>query len=355
MISRFSIRNFKRFASLDIDGMGPVTVIAGKNGVGKSTLLEAVFLLHDFSNPVGLFRHWGFRGYREKSVDIQSFLGAAFHLWDLQQPIVLGATQAEDEYRLEYRTIPDVGRRRIQLVTDPELGRQTQNTGAVPLLEISLQKNGGSLRSGRLSIGGGDASVSLGENGASPFPSAVYLSSGAGLSAKELAERFSTVDVEGDGARHVIEVLRIMHPQLKDIDLQWVGETAVLHADVGMGRKIPINLLGDGTFRLLSFLLSMSYARGGVVLVDEIDNGFHWSAMPHVWRALREAASRYDCQIIATTHSRECLVAARETFASLTQPEFHYIRLAAENGGVAAKPFTFDQFMAAIDEEWEIR
>ena len=43
MITRLSVRNFKRFASLDVD-LAPVTIINGLNGSGKTTLLQAITL-----------------------------------------------------------------------------------------------------------------------------------------------------------------------------------------------------------------------------------------------------------------------------------------------------------------------
>jgi AAA15 family ATPase/GTPase len=48
------------------------------------------------------------------------------------------------------------------------------------------------------------------------------------------------------------------------------------------------------------------------LLIDEIENGLHWSILPKVWRFLVETARVLDVQVFATTHSKDCIEALAE-------------------------------------------
>lgn len=45
MIESIKFENFCGFESLELSDMRPITLISGKNNVGKSSVLEGVFLL----------------------------------------------------------------------------------------------------------------------------------------------------------------------------------------------------------------------------------------------------------------------------------------------------------------------
>lgn len=82
------------------------------------------------------------------------------------------------------------------------------------------------------------------------------------------------------------------------------------------GQRVPIGSLGDGIWRLLGIALSLVKARGGVLLVDEIDTGLHYSVLERMWRLVHETAKRLDVQVFATTHSRDCY----ESLAAIAHP-----------------------------------
>ena len=44
MYRSFSIKNFRCFDELTVEGMGRINLIAGKNNVGKTALLEALWV-----------------------------------------------------------------------------------------------------------------------------------------------------------------------------------------------------------------------------------------------------------------------------------------------------------------------
>lgn len=71
--------------------------------------------------------------------------------------------------------------------------------------------------------------------------------------------------------------------------------------------RAPIGILGDGIWRILGLALSLVNARGGTLIVDEIDTGLHHSVMAKVWKMILETAKRLDVQVFATSHSLDCV------------------------------------------------
>ena len=80
--------------------------------------------------------------------------------------------------------------------------------------------------------------------------------------------------------------------------------------------RVPIGSAGDGMWRMLGLALALSNAKGGVLLVDEIDTGLHFSVMEKMWRMISERAAALDVQVFATTHSRDCY----ESLAAVVHP-----------------------------------
>ncbi|MCD4808318.1 MAG: AAA family ATPase [Methanosarcinales archaeon] len=74
---------------------------------------------------------------------------------------------------------------------------------------------------------------------------------------------------------------------------------------------VPLNSLGDGMLRVLQLVLKVFPAKGGFLLIDEFENGLHFSVQEKVWALLFEMAQKLDIQIFATTHSWDCI----ESFA----------------------------------------
>ena len=62
MLSQLRIGNFRLFEDLQIDELERINLFGGLNNVGKTSLLEAVFLLSGGGNPHLAFRLNAFRG-----------------------------------------------------------------------------------------------------------------------------------------------------------------------------------------------------------------------------------------------------------------------------------------------------
>ena len=116
--------------------------------------------------------------------------------------------------------------------------------------------------------------------------------------------------------------------------------------------QVPIGSLGDGMWRMLGLALSISSAGGGVLLVDEIDTGLHYSTMEGMWRMIGAQAAALSVQVFATTHSRDCY----ESLAAVAKSEagdFTIQRIDPSRG--EAVRFSSEAIVAAAEREIEVR
>lgn len=106
----------------------------------------------------------------------------------------------------------------------------------------------------------------------------------------------------------LVDALRIIEPRLNDFVL---SESEVL-VDIGLPQRIPINMMGDGARKVLALLTTIYECADGIVLVDEISNGFHHSVMGKVWAAVIKAARKNRVQLFVTTHDIDSIRGLRD-------------------------------------------
>ncbi|MEM7656612.1 MAG: AAA family ATPase, partial [Bacteroidota bacterium] len=154
----------------------------------------------------------------------------------------------------------------------------------------------------------------------------------------------------------VEEAIRLIEPNfVKGSLLGRVGPER-LHVQLrDKAHPYPIDRLGEGMNRLIGLVLALFNSQGGFLLIDELENGLHYSVIPKVWEYLFHFARELDVQIFATTHSRDCV----EAFAKVAnQPNAsaRMIRLYADSTGITqSETFSSETIQAALQLEEEVR
>ena len=123
----------------------------------------------------------------------------------------------------------------------------------------------------------------------------------------------------------------------------------------GKSERIPLRRLGEGMNRLFGLILALVNAKNGVCLLDEIENGLHFSIQPEVWRLIFEVARRLNVQVFATTHSWDCLTAFQEAASENEDEEGLVIRLVNKNGRIRVTFFDEKGMKVIVREGMEIR
>jgi hypothetical protein len=128
-----------------------------------------------------------------------------------------------------------------------------------------------------------------------------------------MADMWNRVIIE-EREPEVLEAMRVVDKRLRSIvflggdsDFRQRGQERVVVAMEGVSGRIPLGTLGGGLTRMLTLALSLIQSRGGLLLVDEIETGLHYSVMGEMWRLVSETARDRNTQVFAATHSLDCV------------------------------------------------
>lgn len=147
-----------------------------------------------------------------------------------------------------------------------------------------------------------------------------------------------------------------IEPTLQSLSVVPIGNNSMIYGDIGIGKKIPLSLMGQGIDHLLSILLIISSVKNGIALIDEMENGFHHSILSTIWEIIAKHAEANNVQIMATTHNREMIMGAIEGIPKHLRREFKYIRIEKDNQNhFKVKEYIFDVMKAALEAEFEVR
>jgi predicted ATPase len=359
MISNLSIKGFKGFERLDIPCLSRITLLGGRNNVGKTSILEALFMFYDRLDPQMILRQFAGRGVGSIAFEPDSMWAPVFYNYDMEGKIEISvvANNSEEKMTLKFNPhfIPPIipainmqpGFRPKQISTDQK---------AEPSFSLDVTYDSKKMKNQKthllMGLNGFQLQV---ENANIERRLATFLWARMGINPTEDAQKFGQLDVLGKQEK-IVDFLKIIEPNLKSLSSVAMGDTSLIHGDVGLKRKIPVAYMGDGVSRLLSIILAIATTKNGIVMIDECENGIHHSVMPKIWESIAKAAREYDCQVICTTHSYECLEAAYEGLSGELASDFSYIRIdRTDENKTVAKCFDHGMLKVAIDANMEVR
>jgi AAA15 family ATPase/GTPase len=165
------------------------------------------------------------------------------------------------------------------------------------------------------------------------------------------------IAVHGKTKIKLVKLLQLIESRLNALEsIAPKGENApCLHADLeSFQTLIPLSQLGQGFNRLAYLYAGLLGQNANVALIDEIENGIHYSALPVLWQGIANIAHELDIQIFATTHSKECIRAASDAFMG-SPDDFQVIRLVRKDDNVEAHTIPADYVQASLNTHGELR
>lgn len=356
MIRKASFKNFRGFQHMELSDMRAITLIAGKNNSGKSSILEGIFLALNHRAPKTFIDLNKIRGLPVLMTPAILWEPLFYNLLK-DEEVEIDLTLNDGELKLKYSWddafMPVDGSQTVlnQIISSVQLPHSLKfefqygeifDTGYFIMETQGISRNGN-----RAKLLDTSKIVFL--------PIILYIHTSRGEHNNFAAELFG-IAVRKKKKTQIIEILKIIDDSISDITTVVSGDRSQLYANVH-DQWLPLKLAGDGLDRLLLIVSSLIAQPRSVLLIDEIESGFHHSVYDLVWKAIMTVAREHGCQIVATTHSYECLESAVNAAKDPeVQDDFCYFRLARnKRGETVAHRFSQELLAHATDNDLEVR
>lgn len=346
MIDRLSINGLRGISQCILEDIGQVNLFLGRNNSGKSTILESIFLLSGGNDPFNYAKINSLRHYNR----MQSGEDLIYNIYGLKKdtPILISAfcDSQMRELSISYKETRSKNISISDSSTRPSIDYEVlfhlKNEG-MPDVDTSFKVS---------SINPNKGKVALADAPIFHIP-AFFISPSEPY---ENVESYFASIVENKREDYVKKVINDVDPNIKDI--VFAGNRIM--ADIGFDKRIPIQLMGDGLKKVLSVVVNMAMVPNGILLIDEVDNGLHYSSMPILWKAIVESAKMYNVQVFATTHNVESLRALNEILSrgeyKDIQDDFRsYTVRRGDDGEHKVIKANYPQFNHIINHDLELR
>jgi AAA15 family ATPase/GTPase len=352
LISSVRIKNFRGFKDISLQSLDRVNLITGKNNVGKTAFLDAIFVQLGPNNPELLLRTNAFRGIDRVDADPEEIWGVFFYDRDFDQPIEMTIQSTSLDKNTLRITLTSSDRSQF---SRKNLNNRPNHFSTTQIkrdeLVFEYKGTGGSQKS--TAILEADGEIRYQRAGMKNLKPGIFFGTRTRFPQDDAA-RFSRLERAGQD-REVVEIMKIIEPRLKRLSVLYTGGAPLIHADIGTRQLVPIPVMGEGMARILAIVLGMIMYEGGVALIDEIENGLHYSVLEPIWTAIAETSRKYQVQVFATTHSWECTRAAHQAFEKSNIYDFRLHRLERDGDNVRSLTYDNENIRTSLEMNWEVR
>ncbi|HWB61776.1 MAG TPA: AAA family ATPase [Chthoniobacteraceae bacterium] len=348
MINSIQIENFRCFKRLIVDDLQKFNIVVGDNSSGKTAFLESIFLAGGHAEIVNRLKIWRGLGQFVFSGDkkgYESLWSDLFYDFSDQSQITIalkGTAENQRTLKIYYNPAtetPLFAEEKADVSTIVPITFQVLDSkGKTHVMRPNINTNG------QLTLSGSAAphAVALCASSTMPNP-------------QEMAANFSQLSIENK-LDNLNKSISNLFPEISDLSILVTGGFPQIFCSYrGLSSKIPISLVSNGLNKLIMILLTIAKQESGIILIDEIENGFHYSKHTQVWSAIITFCERYNVQLIASSHSIECLRALR----SLMENKEHSFRLlrteVKQNGERDLRMFKGHEFESALEMGTEFR
>lgn len=370
------IKNYKSFNELTIPKLSRVNLIWGLNNTGKSTILEAVSLSVSKGSLFEMYKILNVRGedvsalQGNRDVTIRDEVNSLLPLVTnfsvellSQDGLTIGESKIDNttlklvkRYRIpsdrENAELTDSYTiKTIPYYEDPEEISYVDCYPALkvennPKSEISyIQFSGQGLRSNLLKR-------------SFDIVPCKYMSSRS-TQFEDIDELWNAISMT-EYEKYVLDALRIIEPQIVRFNVLSEKKSSARPEFIpyvlldGTDRKMRLSAMGDGINRVVMIILSLINCRNGYFLLDEFENGLHYTVQLKLWNIIFELAEKLNVQVFVTTHSNDCIGSFAKV--ALQKNEGKAIRMDRMTTGIKSQLYeNMNDLLFAIQSGIELR
>lgn len=345
-ISSFEAIRYRGINGLSLNSLSRTNLITGINGIGKTALIEAIWLFTGRHNTPLLWNTNIQRSFNPVVDPVAELSDGFIELRGLEN-------QKEHKWKVKFEPIGSIGEVLVN-------AGDTQETVQIPVVGelhtwIDGKKMNGKDRGAMYQTKLGAVLYRSPPRSPEKRSCIIEGTNWQLVTSDEYLRRYSDM-VRAGFKKPLIEAVNLILPKINDLELL-TDKTGTVHlsANTSENTQLPLQALGGGVVRLLRLYLSLFTARDGIVVIDEIENGMHYSVLRKLWDLVRKGSRDWDVQFIATTHSNECIEAAMTAFEGEADGLSIHKLFRDESGSVKAITYTGETLEGARDLHLEVR
>jgi predicted ATPase len=347
MFRLLELSNFRGFAEAKLAPLARVNLLTGLNGSGKTSILEAAFLISGAANASLVASLYGFRGESSYRVGGDRPFRSLFRNLDpsVTPQIVASSTEllkTSQRYRRELTIRPNYGVGQGAATTSPTTvlrgvtfdfvgpsGRFKSQWGWVQGSEQTATKptKKSKARARQTALPPNTRVLLGGDPVKNPDLIKGHFVSPYVREVNPTDHEMLTQLIKERRLPEVVEALQLVNPALKNLQPLTEREESVIYADIEGHTLLPINLLGSGLLNCLRIVLPSLLNEDATILIDEFEDGLHHSLHGPLLEIVVSVAEKRRNQLFITTHSEEFLQRFISVMKERKENEVAFFRL----------------------------
>lgn len=384
MIESLEIKNYRNLRHLTLHKLGRVNLFVGKNNTGKTSVLEAISIYHKRGSLDWIFQEIlanrkenlvdsDSKKYQELAIEsLSSLFTNRVIPYSINNAIQIKQLSSDSSLEFSFRLakyvqvkneIPDeegmpeflagmmgiidkMSTKRLEVTPDyrgAKIGIEIKNGNLVDFHSLDKERDFINF------ISDFDKD--------NPLEDLRFIRS-RDINQEENIELWSKIALT-EREQDVINALKILEPRVERLAYVQVENSEEQVPKIkleGQNKPWSILTMGDGINRILTFILNLVNIKDGILLIDEFENGLHYSVQESLWEVIFATAYKLNLQVFVTTHSNDCINAFSRVMERF--PEYsdgRMIRLDNKNGDISAKEFEANKLQIADENDIELR
>jgi AAA15 family ATPase/GTPase len=311
--SSIKIKSYRCFNDLELKTLSRINLFAGINNSGKTSLLEAIYLLckqNDFNGIVDVLRRRG----KIPAENIPSKWFAD----QLDETISVAGIFDNQDSQVEIRPLIEDGQAvdRTHYLKSVEITAQFERQRQESITRI-YQDRGRETQADSIKL-----------------LSKVVFSSPFFFNEPYHYTMFYHKSVQ---SKSLPKILDFIHKKViltvRDINLVDEFQRFLVNDD-RFKQSMDLTSYGEGLQKIFFTSLLFASAENGVVLIDEFENAIHMDLIETFTSFIYELAKTFNVQVFLTSHSKECIDAFIKTVPLMAQRDFSFHGFVRNNDGI---------------------
>jgi len=325
LITEIEINHFKCFENFKTNGFKRVNLIVGKNNVGKTALMEAC---------------WIYGRNKNSSHAIEAYENMVNTLSLIKEFRQLLNSEPHD-LQAAFALLKKFNRLLIKSHNQSvKLNIETNN------LEV------------KVSINDFEINTSLTHS---------HLFTEGLSDQKKLSTNFiGSYQIDNDLMISLYDLIK--EYRKKDILNQYINEFELDILEFEIIKNLPkvflasrqqfedIAELGHGLKRYIAIISALLVCQNSCLFLDEIENGIYYTQLDRLWQLILTLAEELNCQVFATTHSKECLESFYQVSEKMAYRNIAIVKLTRlKNGQISSSVSDYELLENSLEQNHEVR